>query len=124
MRFSSYRFNDGLTRNKRRFCGLNPTSTWRRLLSVLRNRPAPTSSTSEIATWTMSSDLPRTLRDPTTPRLVSFSAELTFIPVPRNAGALPKISPVRQEIARTNSRTRQSSDVSCPGGPGSNCLPQ
>ena len=59
MRFSSYRFNDGLTRNRRRFCGLNPTSTCRRFWSVRRKRPAPTSSTSEMATCTMSSDFPR-----------------------------------------------------------------
>ena len=34
MRFSSYRFNGGFTRNSTRFCGSKPTSTWRRFWSV------------------------------------------------------------------------------------------
>jgi hypothetical protein len=36
------------------------------------------SSTSEMATWTTSSDRLRMLRAPTTDRLVSFNAALTF----------------------------------------------
>ena len=61
-----------------------------------RNRLAPTTSTSEIATCTMSSALLSQVRDPTTLRLVSLSAELTLTPVPRSAGAMPKRSPVKQ----------------------------
>ena len=46
----------------------------------------------------------RTLRDPATERLVSFSAALTLIPVARSAGAIPKTRPVTVVTPRSTSR--------------------
>ena len=62
---------------------------------------------------------------PTTPRLVSLSAEFTFIPVPRSAGAMPKISPGQAGDGQHEQRGRANRATSAaPGGPGSSCLPQ
>ena len=47
---ASYPLSGGFTLNSTRFCVLKPTSTLRRFWSVRRNSPAPTSSTSEMAT--------------------------------------------------------------------------
>ena len=94
VRFSSYRFIPGETRNSSMFCGLNPTSTFRKLCSVRRNNPAPTSRTTEIATCTTSSAFPRMLRVPTMLRPDCFKAAPTSPPVARIAGAMPKRMPV------------------------------
>ena len=51
------------------------------------------------------------LRDPTTPRLVSLSAELTFIPVPRSAGSDAEDEPGQAADDQHEGSTRQSSAV-------------
>ena len=102
---------------------LKPTSTLRRFCSVRRNRPAAINSTSEIATCRTSSALLKTLREPATDRLLSFSDALTFMPVARSAGAMPKTRPVVPVMPNTNASTRQSNGSCWPALPGNSCWP-
>ncbi len=51
VRYSASYSVDGNVRTNTRLLGSYPKSTWRRLSSVRKKRPAPTRSTREIATW-------------------------------------------------------------------------
>src|SRR5437762_3540915 len=94
-----------------RFRLSNPTSTLRRLRSVFRKRPAPTSSTSDIATCATRSAFDSVERAAVAARLFSFSAALTSSRVARSAGTMPKVNPVTKVTAAANAKTRQSNDA-------------
>ena len=106
----------GFTLNMSRFLESNPTSTLSRFSSVRRNRPAPTSSTSDIATCSTTRPLLRTVREPVTLRLLSFIAPARSTRVARRAGRRPKTIPVSMLTPARNPNTRQSSGAFWPNG--------
>jgi hypothetical protein len=102
--------------NVSRLLESNPTSTPSRFSSVRTKRPAPTSSTSDIATCTTTRPLLRTFREPVTPRLLLFIAPARSTRVARRAGTRPKRIPVSMLTAARNPITRQSNGAFRPNG--------
>ena len=103
----------GSTPNNKRFCVLNPGSTFCRFRSVRTNSPAPTSSNNDNDTCNTTRPRLRSERwtalDPRPPSF-SVGAKCTF--VARHAGATPKTIPVKNDNPMVKTRTRQLSDGS------------
>ena len=76
IRGCSYRFSCGLTVKSTRLVGLNPTSTFRRLSSVRRNRAAPRRD-STSRSWWLSADWVRCSRSPARVRLPTSATAAT-----------------------------------------------
>ena len=88
----------------------NPASRVTRLRSVRTNSSAPTTSTSDSATWatTRTRRRPNRSRVSVVPRLPAFMASPGAVAVARIAGSRPKSRQVRRASSAMNENTRQS----------------
>ena len=95
-----------------RFRESDPTSTRLRFSSVRKNKPAPTSSTSAIATCTTTRLLLRAVREPidVAAGRLHRAAQSTFVAL--RAGSRPKTIPVSMLMPANNPNTRQSAALS------------